>query len=543
MKKWLLSGLLFLFTPALFSQVKKPWSITVNPTSLVVNGNTYTPATMVTGNLFKAFGIPERTDTLKAVQLESYNDYTMATLNKYVSRGVMLKQGKGTDRVNNIIVYLNPDPSKRYIDYVNTRYSGNLLFLGLKIDSNTKIGTVQQFMAKYDFDLMEELKVASLTVFDKKTSGRLLEASFQFSPETKKIESIEFNYYRTAPVKKHLMEYKGGNLYIDNILLDSAANKTTQLKNLFGSPNSVITYNYRASAGNLYKAVTYYYDDFGGMEIAENPANNSLISFKLNFLSLRKEHDLDNPLFQIILNKIPFNPEKAVDKGQTEMKSRYAFDSTVKMVSNLDKATYVTAWSPGGRLTFQFSGTNDWDRMVYYLTYQLPAVSVNTIRVEEPKSEKPGLYVKDGKVWLQLSSIKKYWNSTVNAALVFSDIIGRPTPATSKVSTYPLHGMRMWSNDNGRLHSIEFYLAEQINPVSKKNDAPGIFTGVVEVEGHKLSTASTYNEVMEMFPQYTIKKSYSNENHNVYDGTYMGVKLNFTFLKSNNKLISVTVQM
>lgn len=543
MKKLLLSGILFLFTPALFGQVKKPWSITLNPTSLVVNGNTYTTATMVTGNLFKGFGNPERTDTLTAAQLQSYNDYTMASLNKYFSKGVMLKQGKGTDRVNNIIVYPNPDPSKRYIDYVNTRYTGNLMILGLKIDSNTTIGRVQQFMSKYDFSLSEEYKNATLTVFDKKTTGRLLKVRFGFYAETKKIESIEFNYYRTAPVKKHLMEYKEGNLYLDNILLDSAANKITRLKNLFGSPNSAFNITFRSSKGHLFKAVSYYYGDFGGMEFTENPANNSLISFKWDFLPLRKEHDLDNPLFQWLINKKPFNPEKAVDQGPSEMKSRYGFDSTFKMVSELAKATYVTAWSPGGRLTFEFSGANVWEKRVYYITYQLPEVSANTIRVEEPKPEKPGLYIKEGQVWLQQGSTKKYWNSTSPATMVFRDIIGRPTPATSKVSTYPEHGLRMWANDNGRLHSIGFYLAEQINPISKKNDAPGIFTGVVEVEGHKLSTASTLSEVLESFPRYNIKKSYTDEHHHVYDGTFMGVKLYFTFLKSNSKLIEVSVQM
>jgi len=536
-----LFGIFLLLSFVSYGQAK-PLSITLNPTSMVINGQTYTAATMVAGNMFKGLGKPEQTDTLVASQLKYIIEYNKATLNKYVSKGVMLQQGKGTDRINKIVIYPNPDPSKRFIDYINTRFRGNLTLLGLKIDSNTSIKRVQQFMSKYDFNLYEEFKNATLNVFDKKNGARLLEVEFSFSGVTQKIESIELQYYPAEQAKKHLVEYKDGRLYLNNSLLDSSANTTTQLKKIFGTPNSVMNLNYQSLNGYRYNAIYYLYDEIAGVSFTENPVNNSLLSFRLDFLTIRKEHDLGNPVIQLLVNKKPFNPERAVERGPDEVKTLYALDSITKTVVESERATYITTNSPNGQLIFQFSGTNVWDRQVYYVSYHLPGLPNKSTQAENPVDSKPGLYIKEGEVWLQKGSLKKYWKSDLPAYQVFQEIIGKPTATTkSTVGIFPKNGMRMWVTDNGQLNSIQFYMAELINPYSKQNDAPGLFAGVVEVEGHKLTTETTLKEVQDLYPQYNIKKAYTDANHQVYVGTYSGVKLYFTFLNGNNKLIAVSV--
>ncbi len=536
----LLQITLVLLLPLLSNSQPKPASIAINPGSLLINGSTFTAKSMLAPGLLKALGKPETIDTLHASQLKSLNDFTMATLNKYTSNGLMLMQGKNSERVNRMTIYLNPVPSKKYIDYVNSAYKGKLTVLGFKIDSNTTIRQLQKAMSKYDFSLSEEYKTADVTIFDPKTGAQLLELWFYYLTPSEKIESVRISVFPAAAVKKQVIEYRGGQLYMNDLLLDTSANRITQLKKILGRPNAVFDIRYRGSNGYTYNARRHLYTDIAGISLIENPFNQSLLAFQMDFLNLRSKNDLNNPLFDLVINKKTFHPDNAVPGGPGGMKSHYVLDSVLKTGVASDDKTYVTSWSKYGNLEFEFAGDNNWTKRVYTVTYHLNTVRSQAEIDRDPVS-KPELFIKDGQVWMQTNKSKVYWNGNAPATDVFREIIGDPASTTANgVSVYPAFGVRMWAKDN-KLSSIQFYLAPYINAYSGNNDAPGVYTGHIKVEGINLTTGSTVDQVKQALSVYNLQKAYDDKNHTVYKGSYSGVELYLTYLLANKKLISVSV--
>lgn len=368
----LLLLLLFIST-AITAQVKpvnKGFSFVLNDSFVVINGTAFSANKMLADPIFKVVGQPTEMDTLSDKSITNINFLEMARMNKYPSAGVMFKQGRQTSRINEISLFLNPDPAKQYLDYVNTGYKGKLTVLGLKIDSNTTVKQLQAAFAKYDLSVMEEFKVADMTIFDKKSTARLLEIKFRLTKSLQKIEYIEFRYYPNEPVRKLKMEYRDKQLYLEGLLLDTASGRTTALKKILGAPDGIFDYDYRMGSRTI-KVKEYLYRNIKGVSFIENPNNNSLIYLKMDFLSLRKKSDLANPVISLVINGKPFNPEQPVERSQREIKTIFGFDSTGRVENKSDKKAVVTAYDPNANLGFEFDGDLDWYKRVYYFSYYL----------------------------------------------------------------------------------------------------------------------------------------------------------------------------
>ncbi len=488
--------------------------------------------------MIKVLGKPDGIDTLRTAQLKSLNDYTMATLNRY-SGGLLLLQGKKTERINRMHVFLNPVASKKYLDYVNTPFRGKLTLLGLKIDSNTTIRQVEKAMARYEPYLAEEYQTMNFYVYDPKTRGRLMEVWIHYLKDSEKIEYIRLSLFPAPALKKGLIEFKGGQFYLDALKLDTAAGKIAQLKKVLGEPNAIFETPYRGLNGHTYKARRHLYDYISGITLIENPFNQSLLAIQLDFLSIRSENTLSNPVFNLVINGKKFDPENAVPKGPDDASLHYSLDSVSKTVVESESKTIVTSTNRYGRLDFEFAGKYIWEKRVYHLAYHLNTLLSQGEIASDPVST-PSVVAKDGMLIMKTNKNSAYWTGSVNSPEAFIEVMGKPTTTTAEgVSVFPSVGVRMWTK-GGKLDAIQYYLEKYINAYSGNNDAPGIYTGTIEVEGRSLTKESTLDQLMAALSAYNLQKAYDDKNHSVYKGTYKGLTMYLTFGITNKKLITVS---
>ena len=412
--------------------------------------------------------------------------------------------------------------------------------LGFRIDSNTTIDQAQKALAKYNFDLSEEYTSGDFTVYDPVNQARLLEVRMNFIPASRKIEYIDIKLFPARAAVKQVIEYKGGQMYLGGILLDTAANKALQLKKLLGPATFVFDVRYSTAGGITYNARRHHYIYIAGLSFVENPFNQSLLMLQIDFLTTRAKHDLGNPLFDLVINKKKFDPENAVPNGPDNVKSHYGLDSVSKQVVESDNKTYVSSTSKYGKLEFEFAGKYNFERRVHFVNYYLNTVRSQAETDAEPAT-KPAVVVREGLMSMTNNKGSFSWDSSLPPTEALKTIIGEPDITTATgVSEYNRQGIRLWTKD-GKIYSIQFYLDNYINAYSGNNDSPGLFTGSIQVDGRSLTTSSTVEYAKQALTSYNLQKAYDDKNHTVYRGTYKGTTLYLTFLLSGKRLISVSV--
>lgn len=517
-------------------------SFVFNESGFTINGSTFNAQQMLVENFYKPLGKPEKTDTLNDKTITNYNFLEMATLNKYNSAGILLKQGKQTSRVNRLSIFLNPDPQAKFIDYINTSYSGKLTVLGLKIDSQTLVKQLQKTFEKYNLDVSEEFKVADMTIYDKKTNARLLEIKFNLTASLEKIEYIELKYFPNEPTKKHKLEYRDKQLSLDGILLDTSTGKSIALKKIMGAPNGVFDYDYRMGS-KIIKVKEYVYRSIKGISFIENPANNSLIHFKMDFLALRKKSELANPLIDFIINGKSFNPEKPVLRSQNEIKSIFNFDSTNRVTNKTTKKTSVIAFEPSGNLEFEFNGDLDWYKSVYSFSYTLKQptnLPVIEVFIEPPA---PTLNINNGQVWLQVKGKTIHWGFGNDIKSKFFEGLGNPSKILSNtVSEFAEFGFRVWINVNG-LKDLLVFLSPIKYSINNKEQSPGIFKGIVEIDGKKINKEMTFEDINSLLSNFIFKEAYTTTTEKVYVGENKQIKMYWSFHKSSGKLSNFSISL
>lgn len=522
--------------------VQEP-SIVLNDSFAVINGKHFNADQMLAENLFKALGQPDRTDTLQEKSLKDLSSLEMASLVKYEKKGLLFRQGKQTSRVNEIVVFLNPDKRSEYIDYITSPFRGRLVLLGVRIDANTSAKQLETaFGKKYELDVSEEYNSAEMTIFDKKTSARLLEVHFYMKDSMKHIDYMQFRYYPAEPLRKLRMEYRDGQLYLNDLLLDTTSGRTAQLKSMLGVPNAVFDVDYYADHIKR-KLRNNIYDGIRGISFLEDPVSKRLVSLKMDFLTLRKRTGLGNPCIELVINKKPFNPVAAVTNGPHQTGTSYGLDSIrVDQPKESGKNTTVTAYEKNANLQFEFDGNYNFSKSVYYFTYE-PVFRSNNMAASgsAAATASPEFKISKGKIWLNVNGKRIDWDFfSRDAKSSFFSSLGKPDQNDGRVSEYAEYGFRIWS-EKDLLSSIAVYLTPYTNPYSKAEESPGIFKGTVMIEDQKITKELTIEDVQRMLPAYQITHAYDNQNESMYTGKSNGIKVYFSFHRSSGKLASFSV--
>lgn len=520
------------------SQVKTtnlPPSFVLNESTVTINGTSFNAQQMLVEKFFKLLGQPDKIDTLTVKQLNSRNSLEMATMNKYNTKGVLLAQGRQTSRINVISIYLNPDKQSKFIDYVRTPFTGKLTMLGLIVDSNTTVKQLNTAFEKYGLEVSDQFRNASMTIYDKKTSARLLEVSFYLTASLEKIEYLKFRCFPNEPLKKLKIVYRDKQLYIDKLLLDTSSGTTTELIKVLGSPNCVADFSQNVN-GKTITAKKYFYNSIQGISFIENPANNSLMELEMDFLSIRKKSILANPLIDVVINNKNFEPENAVPSGPQQLKSVYALDSIKSAKNSSGKENIFIAIEKNAYLFFEFTTGYQWDKRVYYLSYELKQPASMPVIETAIQNPAPEFFINNGKVWLQLKGKSIYLDAGVDAKSKFFASLGRPSKIlNSSVSEFAEHGFRVWVNSDG-LEELLVFLTPIKNAYSGLEASPGVFKGRVEIEGKEITQEMTIDDINSLLPAYNFKKAYSEATEVVYIGKNNGVKMHLTFHKSSGKL-------
>jgi hypothetical protein len=242
-----------------------------------------------------------------------------------------------------------------------------------------------------------------------------------------------------------------------------------------------------------------------------------------------------------VINNKTFDPEKAVPDGPYQLKSTYAFDSTVAAKNSAGEEKIHIAIEENANLLFEFTSGYKWDKRVYNLYYELkqpsnmPAIEI----VTQPAA--PAFFINSGKVWLQVKDKTIYWDFGADAKAKFFAGLGSPSKIlSSSVSEFAEYGFRVWVNSDG-LEELLVFLSPIKNAYSGLEASPGVFKGKVEIEGKPITKELTIDDINTLLPAYNFTKSYGSATEIVYVGKNNGVKMYLTFHKSSGKLSNFSI--
>lgn len=515
-----------------FAQTKpKLFTLSINDTAVVVNGKSLTGYQLFTENAFKTLGRPEVSDTLS--NLRSLNDHMSAIFNKYPSKGISLVQGNMTSRINKIMIFLNPVGSNaKYIDYVNNRFNGKLSILGASVDSTTTIEQLKNQLPKY------EIKTYSrplMDIFDAATGTRLGEIQFSLLPD-KRIEYFSVIYYPTQHSPKLKMDYTGGKFKINNIIIDTMAGKSTALFKLLGPPDGIVPREWSVDGKGMYRMFEYLYPNSKGITFLENPASNSIESFTIDFLRLRKKTDLHNPAIDVKINGKVLDPEKVSYSGVEGMKSAFGFDSTRFNHDDYNNKKHLTVYHGNGILSFEGP---EYGSRIYQISYNPTVLPERNRQWTKIYKQHPDLVIKNGTVTMHFDGKTKDWKNPADSLEVFSELLGTPK-YLEYVIDYTDYGIRATNGTNNTLRALGFYYSN-LSAGKSYYGTPYGYKGKISLEDKVLKTSMTFSDINKLLPEYGFKALSNDETCFIYGGAYQKVAVYVYIRKSTGALSHVLV--